>query len=120
MRLHTYGLIGCLALFLLAPAQLRTGPDGLVVRGPRNASTSFNWSGYAIKAGTYKSASLSWTVPTVSYVTYPSAPTFEDSSAWVGIGGFGSNDLIQLGTEQRVDSMGNATYQAWYQLFPAA
>jgi Peptidase A4 family len=141
------GLIGCLALFTLgpmqlgkvqriaddshlsdgqgafqsshAPVKLRAEPNGLVIHGPRNMSTSFNWAGYAIKSGTYKSASLSWTVPTVSYVNYPGAPTFEDSSTWVGIGGFGSSDLIQLGTEQKVDSTGSTTYQAWYELFPA-
>ena len=128
------GLIGCLALFALgpmqlgkvqriagdshlsdgkgafqsshAPVKLRTGPDSLVIHGPRSVSTSFNWAGYAIKSGTYKSASLSWTVPTVSYVNYPGAPTFEDSSTWVGIGGFGSNDLIQLGTEQKIEFHG--------------
>jgi hypothetical protein len=102
-----------------APLQLRIRPDGRVLRGPRNTSASFNWAGYALSLDTYTSASFSWTVPTAKFVNYPSAPSFEDSTIWVGIGGFGSNDLIQLGTEQRVDSMGNATYRAWYELLPA-
>ncbi len=102
-----------------APLKLRIQPDGRVLRGPRNTSASFNWAGYALSLETYTSASFSWTVPTAAYVNYPGAPSFEDSTIWVGIGGFGSNDLIQLGTEQRVDSMGNATYQAWYELLPA-
>jgi hypothetical protein len=103
-----------------APLKLRIGPDGLVVRGPRNIATSTNWSGYALSTGTYTSASFSWTVPTVSFVNYPSGPAFEDSSSWVGIGGFATGDLIQLGTEQYVDSSGNTIYQPWYEVLPAS
>jgi hypothetical protein len=107
-------------LFRHAPLRLLTTPGGVALRGPRNEFTSNNWSGYALTAGGYTSASFSWTVPTVSYVNYPSSPTFESSSSWVGIGGFASSDLIQLGTEQYVDENGNTIYRPWYELLPAS
>jgi hypothetical protein len=105
--------------FAHAPLKLLVRPDGLAMRGPHNEFISGNWSGYAVTAGGYTSASLSWIVPAVSFIAYPSSPAFESSSSWVGIGGFGTSDLIQLGTEQYVDSTGATTYQAWYELLPA-
>ena len=96
------------------------GHDGRPLRGPHNESTSTNWSGYALSTGTYTSAASSWTVPTVSFVNYSSHPSFEDSSTWIGIGGFNTSDLIQLGTEQYVSSSGVTTYQPWYEILPAS
>ena len=104
--------------FAHAPLKLLLGPDGQPIHGP-TGTLSGNWSGYALAAGGYTSASFDWTVPTVTYVQYPSAPAFEDSSSWVGIGGIGFADLIQLGTEQYIDSGGNTVYRPWYELLPA-
>jgi Peptidase A4 family len=75
-----------------------------------NASTSTNWSGYAL-TGTFTSATGHWTVPTVS----GSGDHF--SSQWVGIDGFTNSNLIQLGTEADVQG-GHATYKAWWEILP--
>ncbi len=55
---------------------------------------SLNWGGYAKTTGTYGSASGTWVVPKLN------SSVSGYSSAWVGIGGFSGNSVIQIGTEQ--------------------
>jgi hypothetical protein len=74
---------------------------------------STNWSGYAVpaKAGEKISAVTgSWVVPMIR----PMPPG--ESSSWLGIGGFNTQDLIQVGTSSngRLDD----TY-AWFEVLPA-
>lgn len=85
------------------------GTEGLV-----NA-TSFNWSGSVLFIGGGDSFTWiygSWTVPHV----YQSPVTggTEYSSAWLGLDGDGSGDVMQAGTE--TDSDG--TCYAWFEWFP--
>jgi hypothetical protein len=88
------------------------------------ASTSENWSGYAItqKPGTFYSKNdtyveADWTVPSVS-----PPPGFSCSSAtytsaqWVGFDGWDSSDVLQAGTEA---NCGNSDY-VWYEWYPYA
>lgn len=91
------------------------------------AGQSNNWAGYAIGAldrggATFHGVSAEWTVPAAaSQGRGPNA-----SAVWVGIGGgcvdrsCTSTDgtLLQVGTEQDVDSSGRATYSAWYEPVP--
>ncbi|RSM42672.1 hypothetical protein DMA12_20840 [Amycolatopsis balhimycina DSM 5908] len=77
-----------------------------------NASTSTNWSGYAL-TGTYTAVTGHWTVPTVS------GSGNHYSSQWVGIDGFANSNLIQTGTAAYVEN-GRATYHAWWEILPAA
>jgi hypothetical protein len=43
------------------------------------------------------------------------------SSSWVGIDGYGSNDVLQAGTEADVSCPGSVkTYDAWFEWFPNA
>jgi peptidase A4-like protein/VCBS repeat protein len=143
------GLIGGFALFALGPAQMNTapivthkanlvaphiahapmirayGPGGQPLYGPHGESTSSNWSGYARSTGStgnYTSASFHWTVQSASYVNYGAKNpfTFNDSSQWVGIGGFSTDDLIQLGSESYVASNGTPSYYVWYEVLPAS
>jgi len=78
-------------------------------------ATSTNWSGSVLFIGSgdkFSWMSGSWAVPH----TYP-APGFvgtEYSSAWLGIDGDGSDDVMQAGTE--TDSDG--TCYAWFEWFP--
>jgi hypothetical protein len=79
-------------------------------------ATSSNWSGSVLFIGggdTFKWISGSWTVPH-AYPT-PGAAGTEYSSAWLGIDGDGSPDVMQAGTE--TDSDG--TCYAWFEWFPA-
>jgi hypothetical protein len=86
--------------------------DRLVPTVSLTAST--NWSGYAVTAsnGSVTFVSGSWTVPTVS------GTGTAYSSNWVGIDGFSSNTVEQLGTEQDVVN-GTPEYSAWYEMYPA-
>jgi hypothetical protein len=73
---------------------------------------STNWSGDAVTGKTYKRATATWVVPTVTV-----SLNNRYAATWVGIGGFKSGDLIQAGTaEQSVG--GSAQYYAWTEVLP--
>jgi hypothetical protein len=117
---------GCLAVVVpftstpVASARAAARPGVLIPSGPRVVlpsgaaqQTSLNWSGYAYNPGSGITAVTStYVVPAVQ----SAVPGF--SATWTGIGGDGTNDLIQAGTEQ--DSAGGATYDAWYEILPAS
>ena len=101
-----------------APMARRIGRDGRPLRGLRNDHLLPYWSGYVVTGGPYTSAQATWTVPAVSYVSYPDAPQFEAASNWVGIDGYNEDQLIQLGTQQSVSKDNVASYSVWYEFFP--
>jgi hypothetical protein len=79
-------------------------------------SRSFNWSGYAdtaSKAQTFTKVSASWTAPSVSC-------NAEDqiTSNWVGLDGFTSGTVEQLGTLGQC-FQGSPVYITWYEMFPS-
>ena len=76
--------------------------------------TSSNWSGYMATSGDFTAISGSWTVPSV---TGPSGETSADS-AWIGIGGVSTNDLIQVGTQDTVSPSGVVSSSAFYEMLP--
>jgi hypothetical protein len=78
--------------------------------------TSQNWAGYASAGspGTFTSVSASWTEPAV---TCTATGTF--ASFWVGLDGDGTTTVEQTGTEADCAG-GAATYQGWFEMFPAA
>ncbi|WP_125609955.1 G1 family glutamic endopeptidase [Specibacter cremeus] len=89
----------------------RTAPG---TQGQVNA-TSSNWSGSVLFIGagdTFTWMFGSWSVPH-AYAT-PNFNGTEYSSAWLGLDGDGSNDVMQAGTE--TDSDG--TCYAWFEWFP--
>ncbi len=80
--------------------------------------TSLDWGGYVVVSNNNKpqpvvvGVSGSWTVPEVSV-----SQTDTFSTAWIGIGGYVDQTLIQTGT--RHDSInGSAEYSAWFELLP--
>jgi hypothetical protein len=77
-------------------------------------STSSNWSGYAIqgKAGSVSYVSGSWVVPTAL------SDVRGYSATWVGIDGWRSNTVEQIGTESDYYA-GQAHYYAWYEMYPS-
>lgn len=85
---------------------------------------SLNWSGYSAFTGTKKNpnptfgsvteASGTWTVPELA--SSRGGDTY--SSAWVGIDGYVSPVVEQIGTEHDVIN-GIPTYFAWFEMFPA-
>jgi hypothetical protein len=96
-----------------------------VLRGVKRTEGSINnssWSGCVLSnPGAWLLAAGRWVIPTVSK---PSEPQGSEggwnSSSWVGIDGFNSNDVLQAGIQQRVAANGQATYVAWYEWFVPA
>jgi hypothetical protein len=77
---------------------------------------SFNWSGYADTSATHQAftkVSGAWTTPSVTC-------SAEDqiTSDWVGLDGFSSSTVEQLGTISWC-FQGTPTYFTWYEMFPA-
>lgn len=128
-------LTAVLALSLAATraprAPARFGHIIHVLRPRRKDSVNqtANWFGYAQgrieQGGTqFHSISADWTVPTAHQHVRGQA---EYSATWIGIGG-GCVDadctvidrtLLQTGSEQDVDSSGQAIYTAWFEPIPS-
>jgi hypothetical protein len=94
----------------------------LVAHAPRirvKDGTSLNWAGYAVQTdllnpqnGAVTDVKGSWTVPSVICTS-----TKSYSSFWIGIGGYSSNTVEQIGTDSDCSS-GKAVYYAWYEMYP--
>jgi hypothetical protein len=91
-----------------------------VSMGPRaimgtTLDTSSNWAGYAVTgdAGSVTTVSGSWTVPSVTGSKGGNAM----SAFWVGIDGFTSQTVEQIGTDSDIQN-GKAVYYAWYEFYP--
>jgi Peptidase A4 family len=86
--------------------------EGRVV--PSTLSYSTNWAGYAVNtgAGAVSQVAASWVVPAVS------SSISGYSSAWVGIDGWNSSSVEQIGTDSDYVN-GQAQYYAWYEMYPA-
>jgi hypothetical protein len=85
---------------------------------------SLNWSGYAVETDLDSPASNavtyvtgSWTVPKVTGPSPRMGAYY--SSVWVGIDGYSSNTVEQIGTEQDW-FWGRPVYYAWFGLYPNA
>lgn len=83
-------------------------------------STSANWSGYAVETslanpltGSVSDVYATWTVPTAQ----ASSATNAYSATWVGMDGFSSSTVEQIGTEQDWVN-GQARYYAWWEMYP--
>jgi peptidase A4-like protein len=82
--------------------------------------TSTNWGGYAAltsltspQSGAVTDVKGTWIVPAV--VASTSSKTY--CANWVGIDGYSSKTVEQLGTESDV-SNGSASYYAWFEMYP--
>jgi hypothetical protein len=75
---------------------------------------SSNWSGYAVQAAasTVSDVKGSWTVPDVA------TTTSGYSSFWVGIDGYNSSSVEQIGTGSDYVN-GVKHFYAWYEMYPA-
>jgi len=78
--------------------------------------TSQNWSGYAATgpAGSVSDVKGSWIVPAI-VGTCPSKNQY--ASFWVGIDGYSSKTVEQIGTDSDCRN-GSPTYYAWYEFYP--
>jgi hypothetical protein len=80
-----------------------------------NQVTSSNWSGYAVNGakGSVSDVTGSWIVPTMDCSTTPTGY----SAMWVGIDGYSSNTVEQIGTESDCVN-GTANHYAWFEFYP--
>lgn len=106
-----------LGTLVLGALVLGTGGGGFpaAAQSVSVPNVSGNWSGYAVSGTGVTSVTGEWTVP--SSGTIPGV-----AATWVGVGGFGTSDLIQTGT-QEVSTLldpiaGGQPYAAWYELLP--
>jgi hypothetical protein len=92
------------------------------LRGARRLAdggfTGAQWAG-AVVRGKWTGAIGYWVIPAVTRSLEPQGTEGGwNSSSWVGIDGtFGSNDVLQAGVQQIVDSNGKASYVAWYEWY---
>ena len=75
-------------------------------------STSLNWSGYASINSTFSDVKGSWIQPAA---TCNGKSTY--SSFWLGLDGYDSSTVEQIGTEADC-SKGKPVYYAWWESFP--
>jgi Peptidase A4 family len=80
----------------------------------RRFETSTNWSGYALTGSGFTNVQGTWRVPAA--VSSSCSSTY--SSSWVGIDGYSSGTVEQLGTEQDWSLSGGEGYYAWYEMYP--
>ncbi len=123
--------------FMLAPSDafaaatrapcLRCEPGGVFLRvttppilKATGAIVGTNWSGYVAATNVNSPATESVSAVTGTWVVPRVSVTASDaySSDWVGIDGWTSPTVEQVGTEG--DSLGGvATYSAWWEMYPA-
>ncbi|MDH6109049.1 hypothetical protein P3T36_006028 [Kitasatospora sp. MAP12-15] len=72
------------------------------------------WGGYAMTGETYTSVTGSWTVPTLNC----SATRNSAVSPWIGIDGWSSSSVEQIGFDQDCTN-GVAGYFPWVEMYPA-
>ncbi len=116
----------------IIPVSIPTGRKRCLAKAPFKKQRdgtylSYLWSGAATASGgPYAGVFAFWKIPNVSAAPQPpSQPGSKDydrgiaydSSSWVGIDGytFASNDVLQAGVEQYVDTHGVPHYVAWYE-----
>ena len=91
----------------------RHGPAQILSRR-HGTAVSFNWAGNAASGTTFTDAKGTWTQPAADCSKNPT----QISSFWVGIDGFTSNTVEQIGTD--ADCVhGRPFYFAWWEMFPA-
>jgi hypothetical protein len=81
----------------------------------RNVTVSYNtaWAGYAVTGTDFTSVQGSWIVAAVDCTKTPKT----DSSEWVGIDGWSSNTVEQIGTDADCHGM-TPYYYVWYEFYP--
>jgi hypothetical protein len=89
--------------------------------GTVTAAQSVNWSGYADAESASKTVSYvsgAWTMPAVHCPPPPYQNQDAFLASWVGIDGFGSSTVEQLGTGAQCFE-GVTYYYVWYEMYPA-
>jgi hypothetical protein len=102
----------------LVAAAIFSGFQARTASAATSTATSSNWAGYAASDTRFRKVSATWTVPTSTCTAGQAAY----SAVWVGLGGFDTNSsgLEQTGIDANCSRSGNASYDVWYEILPAA
>ena len=76
--------------------------------------TSTNWSGYGDTGDKFTKVHTTWKQPAATCPT----SQHQYASFWVGIDGYSSNSVEQLGTDSDCKGTNNPVYYAWYEMYP--
>lgn len=108
-----------LLIFMISVSASSSNP----VNAPRihiKDGTSANWAGYAVQTSltnpqknAVSNVQGSWIVPAADCSATPSAY----AAFWVGIDGYSSSTVEQIGTDSDCSS-GTPRYYAWYEMYP--
>ena len=81
----------------------------------RGTAYSTNWSGYAAYNATFTDVTASWTQPAATCSS--SGRTY--AAFWVGLDGYNSNSVEQIGTDSDCAGKNRPVYYGWYEMYPA-
>jgi len=116
---------GSPALVAAKPIALRGhGPAVIHRQRDQQQFESSNWSGYAVTGanGSVSDVKASWKVPLVACPTNTINGSGGYAAFWVGIDGWSSNTVEQIGTDSDCVSLSGApytpTYYAWFEFYP--
>ena len=99
--------------------QFNVGTPSTYAHIPLEQGTSLNWSGYAVAStqNTVTSVIGTWTVPTLK-----ATPDNSYTALWVGIDGYTSSTVEQIGTAHNwIHGQNNQQFQqnyAWFEMYP--
>lgn len=121
MRRATWFAGICAVIGSIAPAGVPTGATMLVHMpahgrsAVRGTAYSTNWSGYATYNATFTDVKASWTQPAATC----SASGRQYAAFWVGLDGYTSNSVEQIGTDSDCAGKNKPVYYGWYEMYPA-
>ncbi len=99
-----------------AAAVLAHPPPIRLLSKVRGNARSSNWSGYAVTGGNFTDVKGSWVQPAVSCRGGVSASSF-----WVGLDGYNSSAVEQVGTDADCNGFlggGTPMHYAWFEMYP--
>jgi Peptidase A4 family len=97
------------------PARPGVRPLGSLGRVGKSTVASSNWSGYAATGQKFSDVKGSWVQPSVSC---PSRGA-QYASFWLGIDGYSSDTVEQIGTDSDCRGRNRPSYYAWYEMYPS-
>jgi len=79
------------------------------------ATSSSNWSGYAAYNTTFTDVKATWIQPAANC---SNTTTAQYASFWVGLDGYKSSSVEQLGTDSDCAGRNRPSYYAWWEMYP--
>lgn len=131
--LPAVSLVGMVALVCAASASAAPSAGGIsvgpLVRSGRpgvrplsslgrvgnSTVVSSNWSGYAATGEKFSDVKGSWVEPSVSCTSRGA----QYASFWIGIDGYSSSSVEQIGADSDCRGRNRPSYYAWYEMYPS-